>query len=873
VLFVDAALPAPPRTRPLLVAGCAAAIVVILVLVIGPQQDLRFLGYSGPAPDPHSVESPPGAVGPVADDKGAGAGKQARSDQPPAAPELVTTTIDSGPALEEFARTMVPGKDYRLILADDLHLGGGGPNAIMVEDGAGVVLRGHSVTLEAVPGRQATIWSRFVARAPRWGGLVIDAEVVNLSGLRVVADASETDPVDAAAGVWLRNTRNVSVARCEFLQGYCLRGSRFSSLAVQPATAPAGNGAQPHVTLEKCCFLGAKAVRRADVPTMGSDGWLKDVVAGGQIAVAILGGASVRASDCAFGPHAALFRFEGKRTSSELAVDDCTALAGDEWTLAYLGEDTTANVRTNSCFFGRLEAAPDAGGMMMPSERKPTACLIRSARNADAKDYRGTSNRYLNLDAVRLRANDDAATAADSFTAQLAAPAEADEKVLGADSRPWKADVLTLLQGSLTPADLLAAFRLDPVRVADLRCGKDSSAVVGIHQSLWGPEWDAAELTPIGGSPAVAVKVVDPKQTTDAARGLYRSLAAALEDAKSGDVIAIRHSGELTISPVKLVKNGVSLTIRADEGSHPVLVLDQDAPEAQAALFRVHTGQLTLERLEFRLLPTRAGFKSQAVALLYGEGSVQLTRCAVTLDGRQAAAPLAAVLLADADEAMMQPGGAGVPRVGFDTCFVRGDGDLVSARSNRLFELEVKDSLVALTGSLLNVDAAAKDAPAAPAGKEIPVRLTQTTAFLGGHLARLRAANLSSLVPVHCVPIRSLLVSAGDKKALVHVEAGPKDLTTASGRLLWNGESNNYANFSPMLDQQPGENEMAAAALTQTDLKEKDDQSTFSDVKFAGPLWTDGDVAAADVLPRAFALKSGPRGVGVRKTLPVPGES
>src|SRR5207244_13218555 len=42
VLFVDAALPAPPRTRPLLVAGCAAAIVVILVLVIGPAQDFHF---------------------------------------------------------------------------------------------------------------------------------------------------------------------------------------------------------------------------------------------------------------------------------------------------------------------------------------------------------------------------------------------------------------------------------------------------------------------------------------------------------------------------------------------------------------------------------------------------------------------------------------------------------------------------------------------------------------------------------------------------------------------------------------------------------------------------------------------------------------
>src|SRR5439155_5861045 len=159
------------------------------------------------------------------------------------------------------------------------------------------------------------------------------------------------------------------------------------------------------------------------------------------------------------------------------------------------------------------------------------------------------------------------------------------------------------------------------------------------------------------------------------------------------DVIAIRSNDELPISPIRLARSGLTLTIKADGDSHPRLVLDQDAPESQAALFRVHGGQLNLERLEFRLRPTKAGFKSQAVALLFGDGGVQFTRCAVTLDGRQAAAQLAAVTLADADEAMMQPGGSGVPRVAFDTCFVRGDGDLVSARVSRPFEVEVKDSL------------------------------------------------------------------------------------------------------------------------------------------------------------------------------------
>jgi hypothetical protein len=877
VLFVDAALPAPPRTRPLLVAGCAAAIVVILVLVIGPSQDFRFaLGPltgndarpTDPLPD-QAGGTPPGG----ADDGAGGAGRQAKADSVPAAPERVSKTVDSADSLAEFARTMVPTKDYEITLAGDLRLGGG-TGGVMVEDGAGIVLRGHSVTLKSADGQQATVWSRYVARAPRWGGLVIEADTVSLSGLRVVADASDTDPGDAAAGVWLRNVRAATVSRCEFLQGNCLPGPRFSSLAIQPG------GAQPHIAFDKCCFLGGRSVRRPDSPAMSSDGWLKDVAGGGQVAVAVLGTASVSATNCAFGPHAALFavsRSEGKPTSAELTVDRCTALAGDEWALASLGEKTTAAVTARSCLFGRIDASPEAvGGMMMPSDRKPTACLVRYAGTAG--EYKGTSNRYLNLDAVRLKVNDDTAMTADSFAAQLAAPPDADEKVLPSDARPWNPDLLKKLQGSLQPDDLLAAFRLDFTRTPDLRYSKylkdgKQEAVVGLEQTPWGTEWTAKELQPLGGAPAVVVKVVDPTQKTDAARGIYRTLAGAIDDAKSGDVIAIRGSDEMPISPIKLAKSGVSLTIRPEGNSRPKLLLDQSAPESQAALFHVHSGQLNLERLDFRLRPAREGFKSQAVALVFGDGGVQFTRCAVTLDGRQATAQLAAVVLADADEAMMQPGGSGVPRVAFDSCFVRGDGDLISARVSRPFEVAVKDSLAALTGSLLNVDDGRKDAPAAPGGKEIAVRLDQTTAYLGGHLVRLRAASMGSLVPVHCFPSKSLLVSAGDKKALLHLEAAPKDLATAAQRLDLKGEGgNNYANFAPMLDQQPGGDEMPTPAVTKDEWKQNDDQSKFEDVKFAGPLWTDGDVSAAEVLPRAFVLKTGPKGFGVssQAALPAP---
>ena len=223
------------------------------------------------------------------------------------------------------------------------------------------------------------------------------------------------------------------------------------------------------------------------------------------------------------------------------------------------------------------------------------------------------------------------------------------------------------------------------------------------------------------------------------------------------------------------------MTIKPDgETYHPILVLDKN-PDRQAALFRVQGGQLNLEALEFRLRPRDSRCDWQAVAVLGGDGTVAFKDCVVTLDGRDAAVPLAAVILPDYKDAMVQPGSPGLPKAVFDSCFVRGDGDLVAARASRPFEVDVKDSLVAVKGSLLTVDGGKQDLRLA-AGKEIPVRLDRVTAYLGGHLARLKAVNMTSLMPVHCNPVKSLLVSAGDRKALLHVEAGPtKDLDARAG--------------------------------------------------------------------------------------------
>ncbi len=517
--------------------------------------------------------------------------------------------------------------------------------------------------------------------------------------------------------------------------------------------------------------------------------------------------------------------------------------------------------------------------MAMMNEKKAVACLVRmSGTKATTRvDYQGTSNRYLNLDAVRISANDEVTPTAESFAKQLGDPAVTDDKVLPADTRPWKAaDPLALLQGALTAEDLRSAFSLDPIRVPELRFGLQQASVVGLNASPWGPVW-VAPLPPVG--PLLARKLVDPKAETDTARGVYNSLEEALTKPKSGDVIEIRASETLHLRPLPILRSGVTVTIRPERGSQPILDLDRDTHDRQAALFRVDGGQLNLEELEFRLAPDpmATGFDSQGVALVFGDGSVHFTNCRITLDGQAdgLGVPLAGVTLADPTKGvMMQPGATGMPKIAFDSCFIRGQGDLVSARASRPFDLDVKDSLAALTGSLLDVEAGTKEAPA-PSGKEIQLRLNQVTAYLGGHLVRLRAANVNSLVPVHCNAVKCLFVSASDhRKALLLVEAGPAESTEPTrARMPWQADGNNYANFSHMLDQQAGTKGDPQRAENDK-WKENDTGSkVVDDVKFVGNLWPSGDVVPAAASPGDFEVKSGPKEIkeiGLRKVLPPP---
>jgi hypothetical protein len=861
ILFMDAPLPQPPRTRPLLVAGLAAAIVIVLVLVIGPTP------WSPPPPDLVDPSGARGQVGPagggeVRGDPPGGIGR--RDPTPPASgggeETPVEITVSSAADLVAQARKAPRDRDLVVTVTGDLDLSGDDRTE---EAEAGVVLRGKKVVVQGKgkDGRRPTLWTQY--RGGRtWAGLVLDAESVELRGLRVVADVNENAP--RMAGVLLRGGREYVVLDCEFLQGNWLPSSGLSSVAVA-----AGAAGPPRVTFRRCAFLGAPGLQRAGPLGAPALAQLVNVGEGGQDAVTVGGGAAVTADSCAFGPHTTLFRFErGGKGAGSLKLRHCTALAGDEWAAVHLEETAACETEADSCLFARVVPVPDPGMMMAP---RRVASLIRQVGpSMEAPAYRGDRNRYLGLDAVRWRAGDDvAALAPDTFAAQLKAQEGSDERVLPSVSWPFKEnDPLGLLERQLEPKDFLAAFRLAE-KSPDLRPAGQPEQIVGLMDSPWGRLYDSLPRLDAGIAAGVArkEKVVDPKRETG--NGSYRSLAAALLDVKSDDVIAIRHTGELPVSPIELAKSGLKVTIKADAGHRPILTIDGEARNRDPALFRVHDGQLTFEGLEFRLQPRADGFDSQSVVTLFEDGVVHFNRCAVTLSGRGGTTPLAVVTLAELGVAPPLPApreGAG-PKVGFEGCFVRGDGDLVWARASRPFELRAEGTLAALTGSLLNVEQTREDAPAAAAGQRVPVTLHRVTAYLGAHLIRLRCADLKALVPVAVDQAKACLFVSAEGKSLVHFD-GPKATDDkVRDKLVWRGEQNQYSNyFNYMLDQQPRGEEMPRMdPVTPNKWKEYtrgggggDDESKFVRVTFAGPLWPDSpNVAPAAVTRDRFRVEGG----------------
>ncbi len=830
VLFVDAPLPSPPRTRPVLMTASALLGLVVLIVLLGPStwpwHSAARVPANGGRSSNEKAKVSPGGTAPASDNEGSQAALPARPiPAAPLEPEPRAYRVDSARDLVDLLSKPAVDKTQPTVVSLEKDLELTREELLVFQERNWLLQAGETHR------RRPTIrlvYDPAWERGP-WAALTVKSGKVTLRGLRFEVHGGGSEMRLSALAL---QGGELTVENCEFVQASPpeIEPGRLSSVAVQ---GPSGEGDKPVLRLSGCYFAGGQHA----VTLQGAKG-----IADWRLEIA----------DCAFAPHTgALFLVQGANQTNgnlqsatcNLRLRSCSAFVLDG-AVFRLEDGTACRLEVRNSIFSRPEGDGRTPGI--------AALIQETGPTAGHFQYHGARNAYHNLKAYWVKsaaeANAEPVTTLEAFREQ-----HQDEHSRELRSSPWKhPDPLALL--TTDPPQIRQAFQLNE-RLAELRQREDSTKFVGVERCTWGETYDG-RLAPLEErrptDPVVRKeRLVDPK-VKEIGNGVYPTLAQALADAKPGEVILIKHSGLLAVDPVRMEKADTDVTIKPQAGYHPLLTLGRTA-DIDAALFRVHNGQLRLEQLEFLLRPAQAGFKSQTVASVVGAGQCTFKDCVATLDGSDV--HLALVTLADPNTAMRLESRAGrqAPEVRFQDCFVRGEGDLVLARASRPFKLELDNALIVVTGSLLAVEGNSDDTPAQPPAQLV---LNHLTAQVSDHVIHLRASKNSKGLVGTSVLASDCLFAAAGSKSLIHLE-GLENEEQMKRLVAWRGERNVYSNFQQLLDQQPKESDTMPPppyGKTQWESLTRESDGRFDKVRFTTAPNAEGMLTR--VLPADFKVKA-----------------
>jgi serine/threonine protein kinase len=783
VLAVEAALPSPPGGRSLILAAIAAVVVVSLIFAIdqasSPKSEVASL--------PPLVKSDDKRKGPADGDASTAATPPGEGNVQPAVQPLPVeanspTFRSEHPTASEFfdfARTHREAPEIIFELADDLDLRGDDLGPDLVIANRKVTIRGRDAS------KPPTI--RYNYRARRSEAmqtlLTIESENCTIDNIRFVLD-QEGASVPMAA-LYFRFPKSapmssVHVRHCEFIQGNSSGSdNRMASIRVE-SNQPA------RLQLSESCFLGF-----GTLSTRGggqSEMVLKGASSGGQDAVARRGPVRIEANDCVFGPHAATFRLEGDAAEDEglVRLRHCSVLAANQSAVFDLAEGTSARIEAAFSLFSR---PGDPGMVGMPEGRG--AVLLRRASTRGEVAYQGHDNRYHQLDSYLAVAG-----AADEAVQRLTDEVRKDDDSRELETSPWK-DPQPLQK--LEQLDFRAAFQVNPL-TSELRlAARDSGKgqLIGAERVM--------TFCYLNDLPSLKENrrelIVENRPKADPEGRRYPSLGHALPDAQPGDRIVLRLDGEVQLEPLALDGAKLAdLTIRAEAGFHPVLTLG-DTRETDAALFRIYNGKLRLENVELRLRPSRDASSQTAVSFL-GDGECTFKDCLITLDRAGGATPLAVVVLNEPGRLMRKTDAdaESKPRLSLENCFVRGQGDLIWSQGGQPADITIKNSLIALTRSLLSVEGN-KDMPAPQSA--LTVHLSKVTTYLSGNLLRVKAGkDLKSLALIQFAPENCLFLPVPGERVLIHLEGPASEARSLKSKVAWVAGQNAYGSFTTLLEWQ-----------------------------------------------------------------------
>ncbi|MCS6977053.1 MAG: serine/threonine protein kinase [Gemmatales bacterium] len=766
---LESILPRPPASRPWWTLAAGLAALVVIVGILGPVLETDLSPTLPPPPiplgdSPRKEPEPPPA--PTSNPSRNGTGLVARPLDPSLEADVVTVRTAT-----ELAQAIVPRRIRTVRLASGFYEFSGGRRQ---PDGS-VIFSDGDFTLEGAGDQRPVIRLRSglsdgpastEAASPSIG-FVIQSGVVTLRNIVFEIEGSRF----SGSQILVQQLGGqVIFEDCEFRES----SSGGSRVVLEVARKTQDSERAPSMFFKRC------------------------VMRGGDRLIALEDGANLSFEDCFCGPYSQPIRVAAQdrlphRIRTNVNVQRCSWLLDSE---AWLQVDSQqpCHIVVNRSVFSRAVGAGEVVWLLLGPGQ------VADCRLVSAQNY------FHNLPALAaVRRNDGGRDLLAVQPTELArvSPAFQDMGSTADAVSPWEQPDPRKL---LAEGDVLAAVRLNS-QVAAVRPG--NKEWLG-PQTLLGRDVYRAPPTVETG---VAQKTVGPRELTVDGQGnkpgSYKTLASALGDADAEQeiVVVLRLSGRL---PVRTLDIGSrKITIRAAEGFWPELAFNPEqvpGGDGEALMFRLHDGEVNFENLALRLAPLREreATRSQALVAVSGTGKVRFKNCSVVLE--EDAAPQASlVALADPTGSMMgggnKPPRPGQPAVECENCFVRGAGELVFVRASRPFTLDLRNTLLALEGSMLIVEGNRPEASLPSDGAS--VLMDRVTAYLTDSLVHLRA---TTTLPVH-VPVRvtsatSCVFVAALGNPLLRID-GPQSEEDLRRRFTWQGKRNFYGVSGPLLVWQP----------------------------------------------------------------------
>lgn len=519
----------------------------------------------------------------------------------------------------------------------------------------------------------------------------------------------------------------------------------------------------------------------------------RSLLFGGPEAFLMEGGTRLTLRDSVLGPFERLVRTRpGERslTSSAVTVD----MTQVTWLMGR-GPGISADARTPLRW--RLSESVVAGPPHDPET--PIAPLLLVAADPSRQvEWRSQGNAFHRLEAlVGLSQGDERVRPLAANLAELpaAAPTFQDEQSVQSASSPFLNDQAWEQFSRLELPAALEAAKVNP-RLAAVRLGPRElrGARQPVGETLYAKVDPVPEETPAPSADGREL-VVDGVGQGPGAFATLAGAVASLGPTAEG-VIVLRQTGQVPSRPIDVAAR--RLTIRGpNTGQVELQTLALSGGEGDGSLFHVAGGSLTLENLALRSVPRgREEGRRPPLIHLAGVARCRLKSCQITLQGDGPHVP-SLVLLAEPPPGLLEF--SPMPRaeplsVELDGCFIRGQGLVVDAAASRGFQLDTRQSAVALRGVFCRVDgqrelSALLMDPATVTFDQATVIATDGLFVLGQR---------SPALPLRVVSANQSFFAGAEGTALIYV-GGAGSESELRRRVSWQGKRNLYSTAGPLL--------------------------------------------------------------------------